>query len=138
MALNLQDALGGMLGAGSGPRKRRLRVSEARQLLLAEEEERLIDRDQVVQEALLRAQESGIIVIDEIDKVAGKHAGSAGREPEGVQRDLLPIVEGSTVATSTGWCGPTTSLHRLGAFQHRQALGPDPGAARAGSRPGRA
>jgi len=102
MALNLQDALGGMLG-GKRTKRRRLRVSEARELLLAEEEEKLIDRDKVVQEALLRAQDSGIIVIDEIDKIAGHHAGvGPDVSREGVQRDLLPIVEGSTVATKYG------------------------------------
>jgi ATP-dependent HslUV protease ATP-binding subunit HslU len=103
MALNIQDALGGIMGGGKKTKKRRLRVSEAREILSAEEEEKLIDRDKVVQEALHRAQESGIIVIDEIDKIAGHYSG-AGPDVsrEGVQRDLLPIVEGSTVTTKYG------------------------------------
>jgi ATP-dependent HslUV protease ATP-binding subunit HslU len=102
MAVNLQDALGGMLG-GKKMKKRRLRVREARGLLVAQEEEKLIDRDKVVQEALSRAQESGIIFIDEIDKIAGHHEG-AGPDVsrEGVQRDILPIVEGSTVTSKYG------------------------------------
>ncbi|HUT54199.1 MAG TPA: ATP-dependent protease ATPase subunit HslU [bacterium] len=102
MAVNLQDALGGMMG-GQRMKKRRLRVREARGLLVAQEEEKLIDRDKVVQEALTRAQEAGIIFIDEIDKIAGHHEG-AGPDVsrEGVQRDILPIVEGSTVTTKYG------------------------------------
>ncbi len=102
MAVNLQDALGGMMGQ-KRMKKRRLRVREARGLLVAEEEERLIDRDKVVQEALSRAQEAGIIFIDELDKIAGHHEG-AGPDVsrEGVQRDILPIVEGSTVTTKYG------------------------------------
>jgi len=102
MAINIQDALGSMIG-GKQTKRRRVRVREARELLLAEEEEKLIDREKVVQEALVRAQESGIIFIDELDKIAGRHQG-AGPDVsrEGVQRDILPIVEGSTVATKYG------------------------------------
>jgi len=102
MAINIQDALGSMLGKGRTHR-RRVRVAEAREILLAEEEEKLIDREKVVQEALARAQESGIIFIDELDKIAGRHEGSGPDvSREGVQRDILPIVEGSTVATKYG------------------------------------
>jgi ATP-dependent HslUV protease ATP-binding subunit HslU len=102
MAINLQDAIGAMSG-GKKTKSRRVRVQEAREILIAEEEDGMIDHEKVIQEALLRAQESGIIVIDEIDKVAGR---SSGHGPdisrEGVQRDILPIVEGSTVTTKYG------------------------------------
>ena len=102
MAINLQDAIGAMSG-GKKTKSRRVRVQEAREILIAEEEDGMIDHEKVIQEALLRAQESGIIVIDEIDKVAGR---SSGHGPdisrEGVQRDILPIVEGSTVNTKYG------------------------------------
>jgi ATP-dependent HslUV protease ATP-binding subunit HslU len=103
MAVNLQDALGGMMGGGKRTKKRRLRVSEAREILLSGEEEKLIDHDKVVAEALVRAQEAGIIFIDELDKIAGRHEGHGPDvSREGVQRDILPIVEGSTVATKYG------------------------------------
>jgi len=106
MALNLQDVLGGMMGGGKKTRRRRMRVAEAREVLIAEEEEKLIDHDKVVQDALVRAQENGIIVIDEIDKIAGRHEGHGPDvSREGVQRDILPIVEGSAVATKYGTVG---------------------------------
>ncbi|MFW6089803.1 MAG: ATP-dependent protease ATPase subunit HslU, partial [Gemmatimonadota bacterium] len=84
-------------------KRRRVRVSEARRILLSEELDKLVDMDEVVDDALERAETMGIIFLDEIDKVAG---GSGGGGPdvsrEGVQRDLLPIVEGSTVQTKYG------------------------------------
>ncbi len=84
-------------------KRRRMRIGEARELLLQDETERLIDADQVVADGLERVQHHGIIFIDEIDKIAGTHAG-AGPEVsrQGVQRDLLPILEGSSVATRYG------------------------------------
>jgi ATP-dependent HslUV protease ATP-binding subunit HslU len=102
MVFQLQD----LMGARGGPKKRRkVPVSEAKQILLDEEIDRLIDLDQVHREALEVASQSGIIFIDEIDKVAtGAEAGRGGPDVsrEGVQRDLLPIVEGSTVTTKYG------------------------------------
>jgi len=84
-------------------KKRSVRVSEARRILLQEELDRLVDMDEVVNEALDRAEESGIIFLDEIDKVAGERGGSGPDvSREGVQRDLLPIVEGSNVQTKYG------------------------------------
>ncbi len=101
MAVNLQDALGGMMGKKT--KKRRMRVSEARDVLIAEESQKLVDHEKVVQDALHRAQESGIVFVDEIDKVAGRQGGSGPDvSREGVQRDILPIVEGTTVATKYG------------------------------------
>jgi ATP-dependent HslUV protease ATP-binding subunit HslU len=87
-------------------KRRRVRVSEARRILQSEELDKLVDMDEVVDDALDRAETMGIIFLDEIDKVAGG-SGSGGPEVsrEGVQRDLLPIVEGSTVQTKYGLVG---------------------------------
>lgn len=85
-------------------KKRRLLVKDARRILIIEEANKLIDSDEVAQQAVLRAEQAGIIFIDEIDKVASKNSGgsSADISREGVQRDILPIVEGSTVTTKYG------------------------------------
>ena len=85
-------------------RKRKLSVARAREVLMAEECERVIDKDNVFAEAVRRTEENGIIFIDEIDKIIGKAGGSNNQDVsrEGVQRDILPIVEGSTVATKYG------------------------------------
>jgi len=103
MEINLGDMFGNMM-----PKKRKrktMKVSDAKRIFIAEESERLIDMDNVNSEALMRAEQSGIIFIDEIDKIAGK-SGNRGSSPdvsrEGVQRDILPIVEGSTVSTKYG------------------------------------
>ena len=85
-------------------KKRRLKVKEARRILLDEEADKLIDKDSVNEEAVKRAEQEGIIFIDEIDKIAAKGSNSGGQDVsrEGVQRDILPIVEGSTVMTKYG------------------------------------
>jgi ATP-dependent HslUV protease ATP-binding subunit HslU len=103
MGFNLQDLVPGLLG---GRRKtRKVKVPEAFELLTREEEDRLTDKDEISREAVERAERSGIIFLDEIDKIAGKGGGS-GHGPdvsrEGVQRDLLPIVEGTRVNTRYG------------------------------------
>ena len=99
----MQDLMSGM---PKKRKKRRLTISEARKLLEQEEVQKLIDMDAVVKEALRKVEESGIVFIDEIDKIAAPSTGSGGKGPdvsrEGVQRDLLPIVEGSNVATKYG------------------------------------
>jgi len=104
MGLNLKDMFGGMFG-GKKTRKR-MKVSEARRILVADEEEKLIDHSQVEAEALTRVEESGIVFLDEIDKIASRdEAGGRGGPDvsrEGVQRDLLPIVEGTNVSTKYG------------------------------------
>ena len=85
-------------------KKRKLTVKEARQYLIDEEADKLIDKDSVNEEAIRRAEQEGIIFIDEIDKIAAKGTSSGGQDVsrEGVQRDILPIVEGSTVVTKYG------------------------------------
>jgi len=101
MDLNLKDMMPGLFGTRS--RKRRMMVSEAREHLLREEEEKLIDSDTVGRQAIKRVEESGIIFVDEIDKVAGRESGHGPEvSREGVQRDLLPIVEGTTASTKYG------------------------------------
>jgi len=85
-------------------KRRRLPVKQARAILVEEEQNKLVDKDKVTAEAVRRAQENGIVFLDEIDKVAGRQSGNHGPDVsrEGVQRDLLPIVEGSTVNTKHG------------------------------------
>jgi ATP-dependent HslUV protease ATP-binding subunit HslU len=101
MGLNLGDMFGRMFQGG--PKRRKIKVREARELLVSEQAQKMIDMDKVTQEALQRAQEGGIIFIDEMDKIAGKHSGvGPDVSREGVQRDILPIVEGSTVVTKYG------------------------------------
>ena len=101
--MNLQDMISGMMPKKS--KKRKVTVAEARRILLEEESSKLIDMDDVKEEAIHRAENAGIIFIDEIDKIAtGSKKGGSGPDVsrEGVQRDLLPIVEGSSVNTKYG------------------------------------
>ena len=105
MGMNLQDLLGNM--NRKNKKKRKVSIKEARELLEDEEAEKLIDHDQAVSEALERVQTSGIVFIDEIDKVAAPSQGNGGSgspdvSRQGVQRDLLPVVEGSSVSTKHG------------------------------------
>ncbi|MBE4908737.1 HslU--HslV peptidase ATPase subunit [Bacillus luteolus] len=101
MGMNMQDALSNFMPKKR--KKRKLTVREARKVLTTEEASKLIDMDEVSQDAIFRAEQSGIIFIDEIDKIAGKNqSSSADVSREGVQRDILPIVEGSTVVTKYG------------------------------------
>ena len=101
MGVNLQDMLGGL--GGKKTKKRKLKVPEAFAALTQEEAAKLIDQDAVIRDAIQRAEQSGIVFIDEIDKIAGRE-GAHGPEVsrQGVQRDLLPIVEGSAVTTKYG------------------------------------
>lgn len=100
-AISLGDMMGNMM-----PKKtklRRVKVKEARKILEQEEADKLIDQDAVQEEAIRRAEQNGIVFIDEIDKIAGRRGGSGPDvSREGVQRDILPIVEGSTVNTKYG------------------------------------
>ncbi|RNI29526.1 ATP-dependent protease ATPase subunit HslU [Rufibacter immobilis] len=101
--MNIQEMIGNMLPKKT--KKRKVTIAEARKLLLEEEATKLIDMDEVKEEAIRKAENAGVIFIDEIDKVAsasGKGSGGPDVSREGVQRDLLPIVEGSTVNTKYG------------------------------------
>jgi ATP-dependent HslUV protease ATP-binding subunit HslU len=102
MGMNMQDAFSNLIPKKR--KKRKLTVKEARKVLTNEEAAKLIDMDEVTQEAIAKAEQSGIIFIDEIDKIASKNSGgsSADVSREGVQRDILPVVEGSTVVTKYG------------------------------------
>jgi ATP-dependent HslUV protease ATP-binding subunit HslU len=100
--INLKDMIPGMFPGRS--RRRRMTVREAREHLLKEEENKLVDMDQAVRDAVRRVEQSGIIFLDEIDKIAGRSSSHAGPDVsrEGVQRDLLPLIEGTTVNTKHG------------------------------------
>jgi len=102
MVVNISDMFGSAFPKRT--RRRRVKVPEAREILEEEEAAKLIDSDKVVKEAIHRVENSGIIFIDEIDKVANREGGGHGPDVsrEGVQRDLLPIIEGSTVTTKFG------------------------------------
>jgi ATP-dependent HslUV protease ATP-binding subunit HslU len=101
MDVNIKDMLSGVFGQQK--KKRRMTVAEAFDYLIQEEENRLIDMDQVTRIAVERAEQMGIIFIDEIDKIAGRESGHGPDvSREGVQRDILPIVEGTTVNTRYG------------------------------------
>jgi len=101
MGINFREMLGNLLPKST--KRRKVKVPEAMEMLAAEEAQNLVDMDKVVKEAIDKVEESGIIFLDEIDKIAGKN-GTQGPDVsrEGVQRDLLPIVEGSTVVTKYG------------------------------------
>ena len=101
ISFQIQEFLPGLLGGRT--KRRRMKVKEARELILEEEEKRLVDMDQVSRLAVERVEQSGIIFLDEVDKVAGRESGHGPDvSREGVQRDLLPIIEGTTVNTRFG------------------------------------
>jgi ATP-dependent HslUV protease ATP-binding subunit HslU len=101
MDINIKDMLPNIFGQRT--KKRKMKVSEAFEYLIQEEESRLIDMDQVTRVAVERVEQSGIIFLDEIDKIAGRESGHGPDvSREGVQRDILPIVEGTTVNTRYG------------------------------------
>jgi|UniRef100_A0A7C5EM58 ATP-dependent HslUV protease ATP-binding subunit HslU len=101
MEFNFKEMLGSLFPSRS--KQRRMKVSEAREILLQEESQRLIDMDRVVEEARRKVEQHGIIFLDEIDKIVGRdHTRGPDVSREGVQRDLLPIVEGTTVTTKYG------------------------------------
>lgn len=103
MGVNIQEMLGGILPKKQ--KKRKVAIGDAKKILTQEEAQKLIDHDAVIKEAVRRVENSGIVFIDEVDKIAGSRSGPSGGPDvsrEGVQRDLLPIVEGSTVSTKYG------------------------------------
>jgi len=119
MGMNLQDIFGNLMPKKS--KKRKMTVAEAKVALTNEESNKLIDMDAVVKDAINRVQEYGIVFLDEIDKIAGGDSKTQGPDVsrEGVQRDLLPIVEGSTVTTKYGMVRTDHILFiASGAFHH--------------------
>jgi len=108
--INLNDMLGKAFGQRT--KRRRMTVGESYDLLVAEESDKLLDQEQVTGDAIKNAEQNGIVFIDEIDKIAGRseRVGGADVSREGVQRDLLPLIEGTTVATKHG---PVKSDHIL-------------------------
>lgn len=101
IGIHIQEIIPGFLGGKS--KRRRVKITEAREYLLEDEQKRLIDMDQVSRLAVERVEHSGIIFLDEVDKVAGRESGRGPEvSREGVQRDLLPIIEGTTVNTRYG------------------------------------
>jgi ATP-dependent HslUV protease ATP-binding subunit HslU len=102
MGINVKDMLPGLFGGKS--KRKKIRVGDAREILIAEEAEKLVDQQSVSREAIERVEQSGIVFLDEIDKIAGRQTAAHGPDVsrEGVQRDLLPIVEGTTVNTKYG------------------------------------
>ena len=102
IGIQIQEIIPGFLGGGKS-KKRKFKVKEAREYLMEDEEKRLIDMDQVARLAVERVEHSGIIFLDEVDKIAGRETGHGPEvSREGVQRDLLPIIEGTTVNTRYG------------------------------------
>jgi ATP-dependent HslUV protease ATP-binding subunit HslU len=102
MGVNVKDMLPGLFGGKSKMKK--MRIGDARPIIIQEEAEKLVDQQNVAREAIERVEQSGIVFLDEIDKIAGRQNASHGPDVsrEGVQRDLLPIVEGTTVNTKYG------------------------------------
>ena len=102
IGVNLQDMFGNLMPKKM--KKRKMSVADAKKILIQEEAQKLIDQDAVVKEAIQRVENSGIVFLDEVDKIAGSRGAVGGPDVsrEGVQRDLLPIVEGSTVGTKYG------------------------------------
>jgi ATP-dependent HslUV protease ATP-binding subunit HslU len=102
MGINMKDMLPGLFGGRS--KQKKIRIGDAREILIAEEAEKLLDQQSVSREAIERVEQSGIVFLDEIDKIAGRQSSAHGPDisREGVQRDLLPIVEGTTVNTKYG------------------------------------
>ena len=100
MGMNMQDAFANLMPAKK--QKRKLPVKEARKILTQQIAQKMIDMDEAKQEAITRTEQAGIVFIDEVDKLVGANEQQAGVSREGVQRDILPIVEGSTVVTKYG------------------------------------
>ncbi len=98
--INIQDMISKAMGGRSA--KRKVKVKESHALLMADEADKLLDQDQLTREAVELTENHGIVFIDEIDKVAGGDRGYSGPSREGVQRDLLPLIEGTTVSTKYG------------------------------------
>ena len=124
MGLNMKELMNQLMPKKT--RTRKVKIPEALELLTTEEAARLVDMEAVAHEAISRAEQSGIVFIDEIDKIAGRESHGPDVSREGVQRDLLPIVEGSTVNTKYGAVKTDHILFvASGAFHTSQTVGPD-------------
>ena len=136
--INLSDVLGKALGQRTKPRK--VTVKDSFDILLSEESDKLIDNDSIVQEAIRNVENNGIVFLDEIDKICARSERvGADVSREGVQRDLLPLIEGTTVGTKYGPVQDRPySVHRFGRVPHRQAVRPPARAAGAAAHPRRA
>ena len=137
-AINIGDIFG-KLGGGR-TKTRRVTVQESHDILVNEESDKLLDTDQLVQEAIKAVEQNGIVFLDEIDKIAGREGlRGADVSREGVQRDLLPLIEGTTVNTKHG-SGQNRphSLHRVRRVSHIEAIGLVARTARAAADPCRA
>ena len=100
--INLKEMMPGLFSGGK-TKKRKMRIEEARQVLINEEKEKLIDMEQIAKSAIIRVEQGGMVFLDELDKIAGKQSAQGPDvSREGVQRDLLPIIEGTTVNTRYG------------------------------------
>ena len=124
-AVNLGDMLGKALGGQKG-KPRRMTVKDAYAPLLAEESDKLVDAESLTQEAIREVEDNGIVFLDEIDKICAREGrSSADVSREGVQRDLLPLIEGTTVATKhgPGEDGPHP-VHRVRRLPRLEALRP--------------
>jgi len=102
MGVNVKDMMPGLFGGKS--KRKKMRIGDARPIIVQEEAEKLVDQQNVAREAIDRVEQSGMVFLDELDKIAGRQSASGGPDVsrEGVQRDLLPIVEGTTVNTKYG------------------------------------
>jgi ATP-dependent HslUV protease ATP-binding subunit HslU len=102
MGVNVKDMMPGLFGGRS--KRKKMRLGDAREIIVQEEAEKLVDQQNIAREAIERVEQSGIVFLDEIDKIAGRQSAAGGPDVsrEGVQRDLLPIVEGTTVNTKYG------------------------------------
>jgi ATP-dependent HslUV protease ATP-binding subunit HslU len=102
MGINVKEMMPGLFGGRT--KRKKMRLGDAREIIIAEEAEKLVDQQNVAREAIDRVEQSGMVFLDEIDKIAGRQQASTGPDVsrEGVQRDLLPIVEGTTVNTKYG------------------------------------
>ena len=120
---NLNETMQGLFQGGGRSKKRKMKVPEAMSHLTQEEEQKLVDMESVARAAIERVEQAGIIFVDEIDKIAGRE-GSHGPEVsrEGVQRDILPIVEGTTVNTKHGMVRTDHPLHCCRRFPRVEAV----------------
>ena len=135
-AINIAD----IFGKGQRTKPKRMTVAEAREPLVAAEAEKLLDQDAIVRDAIAEVESNGIVFLDEIDKICAREGrGGADVSREGVQRDLLPLIEGTTVATKHGdGQDRPYPVHRLGRLPHLAALRPPARAAGPAADPRRA